>query len=141
MSKFVDITKANLCAFSGSGTGTTVGTATDFTGYDVATYLMSGSCAGTATITWTATESATVAGSYTACAATSGSVAPTVITTSNDNELYILEVKVNPAMPWQKITGTAGGSGNIYLAVFGFGEGGNRDETGEANEDNTVAKW
>jgi hypothetical protein len=141
MSKFADILQANLVIpLSAAGTSPVTGTATNFVGCDKAVYLLSGSCAASATVTWTVEESATAAGSYTACAATSGSVAPTVMTASNDNEAYIMEVTVNKAKPWQELIATPGGSGNVQVFAYGLaGDGGTRQLP--PTQENTLAIW
>lgn len=112
----------------------------DLTGYQSAVYLLSVHCESTGTVDFSPSESATSGGSYTAVTATSGSVALPQITTSNDDELYILRVPVSSAKPFQKLTYTRGtASSTICITVTGEGDG--SSDPLPRTQENTVGIW
>ena len=121
-----------------SGSIATSGSVLCFAEYDFATYIVSASCAAAATIDLTfqnASGSAFTTGSA-ACTASSGSVAVTQITASNDTEIWVIKVPVLAAKPWQRIIATVATADAIVSAVA-FGEGGNHAKT--PTQDNVLA--
>lgn len=123
---------------SGSTNGSTA--ALNCTGYARAVYVISGSAsAASSELTIQAQECATAGGTYTVVSATSGSVALPTITASNDNEVYLLEVPVASAKPFQKLYLEYANDGFV-LSIVGAREGGGV-VTLPVTQENTVGKW
>lgn len=112
----------------------------DLTGYQTAVYILSVHCETSGSVAFVPQESAASGGTYTTVAASSGSVALPTIDTGTDDEVYILEVPVASAKPFQKLYYSQTGA-NSTICITVLGEYGGSKNPLPVTQENTVGVW
>jgi hypothetical protein len=138
MSRLSDAFDFQQALLPTSGSVAVTGSTVDANGYDEVLYVVLAHCAATATVdlTFRNASGSNFSGSV-ACTASSGSVAVTQITASNDDSVWLVRVPVNAALPYQRMVATCA-TDNSQVAAVAIGQGGNHAKQ-PAGQDNTVA--